>query len=246
MFDAAGRIHARDVLIAHARTDEQIAGAALVGSAARGDEDAWSDIDLVLQLAPDADEPTVVDAWTRWIGDRLDLADTFDVVAGARYRVFLLTSSLQIDVSFWPYEEFRGTGESFELIFGTANPSSSPPPPDTGTLIGMGWLYALHARSAIARGRLWQAVMMLDELRNQIIALACIRVGLNPWHGREVDSLPAADQDALRRSRSADVTTGALERSKRLLIAQFLAEVAHHDHARAHALERPLGVLAEH
>ena len=49
----------------------------------------------------------------------------------------------------------------------------------------MGWLYALHARSAIARGRSWQADMMLAEMRNQVIALACHRLGVNPADGRD-------------------------------------------------------------
>ncbi|GAA1998633.1 nucleotidyltransferase domain-containing protein [Microbacterium pumilum] len=243
MFAVADRLRIRDDLIAHARNDDQIVGAALVGSAARGEEDAWSDIDLVLQLAPDADEPTIVDAWTRWIDDRFDVADTLDVFAGARYRVFLLTTSLQIDLSFWKYGEFRGTGESFHLVFGTANPPSTPSAPDLDALIGMGWLYALHARSAIARGKLWQAVMMLDDLRNQIIALACVRHGLNPWHGRDVDHLPAADLDALLRSRSATVTASALQRSLRMLIERFLAEVADHDGTRSRALTQPLHTL---
>src|SRR3954471_2504301 len=110
MFAAPERSQIRDELIGHARAHDRIAGAALVGSAARGEEDAWSDIDLVLQLAPDADEPAVVEAWTGWIADRFAVADKLDVMAGARYRVFLLTSSLQIDVSFWPYAAFRGTG----------------------------------------------------------------------------------------------------------------------------------------
>jgi hypothetical protein len=244
MFDALERTRIRDELIAHARTDVSIAGAALVGSAARGDEDAWSDIDLVLQLAPDADEPAVVQAWTVWVDDRFDVADTLDVMAAVRYRVFLLTSSLQIDVSFWPYAEFRGTGESFQLLFGTPNPPSVHSAPDLDAHIGMGWLYALHARSAIARGKLWQAVMMLDDLRNQIIALACIRHGLNPWHGRDVDRLPPAEKEALLRSRSPEVSAATLQSSKRMLIEQFLAEVAQHDPARARALAQPLHTLA--
>ena len=85
---------------------------------------------------------------------------------------------------------------------------------------------------------------MLDDLRNQIVALACIRHGLNPWHGRDVDRLPVAARDALVRSRSAHVSTPALQRSKRMLIEQFLAEVTRYDTARARALARPLEALA--
>lgn len=244
MFAVPDRSQIRVELIAHARADDRIAGAALVGSAARGEEDAWSDIDLVLQLAADADEPTVVDAWTRWIDERFALADTLDVMAEARYRVFLLTSSLQIDVSFWPFAEFRGTGESFQLVFGTPNPPSVQSAPDLDALIGMAWLYALHARAAIARGRLWQAVMMLDELRNRIIALACIRHGLNPWHGRDVDRLPTAEKAVILQSRPTEVSAPALQSSKQMLIEQFLAEVAQHDPPRARALAQPLQTLA--
>ena len=156
----------------------------------------------MLQLAANAHEPAVVEAWTRWIDDRFPVADTLDVMAVARYR--------------------------------------GPSTPDVDALIGMGWLYAVHARSAIARERLWQAVMMLDDLRNQIIALACIRHGLSPWHGRDVDHLPAAEKEAPQQSRSPGMSEPALQSSKRMLIEQFLAEVAQHDSARAHALAQPL------
>lgn len=59
MFSAAERTTIRAELIALAERDPRIIGAALAGSAARGTEDAWSDIDLLLQLDPAADEPEV-------------------------------------------------------------------------------------------------------------------------------------------------------------------------------------------
>ena len=102
MFSATERTAIRAELITLATEDPRIAGAALAGSAARGTEDAWSDIDLLLQLDSAADEPTVVDDWSDTIDTRFGVADTLDVFAvGVRYRVFLLRSSLQIDVSFW-------------------------------------------------------------------------------------------------------------------------------------------------
>ena len=96
-----------------AQDKEAILGAALAGSGARGDEDAWSDIDLVLQLSER--RPTNPRWWpdgrsgsTREFG----IADTVDVIAsGVRYRVFLLPSSLQIDVSFWPGGSVQGDSE---------------------------------------------------------------------------------------------------------------------------------------
>ena len=244
MFAPADRAMFRDALMAHARSDADIVGAALVGSGARGSEDAWSDIDLALQLSTAADESVVVERWTRWIDEQQGLSDTLDVMsAGVRYRVFLLRSSLQVDVSFWPHTHFRATEDGFRLLFGTANAPTSPPPPDLETAIGMGWLYALHARSALARGKVWQAITMLDGLRDQIFALACARHGLTAWNGRQIDRLPAADLAELRASRAADVTVAAIHQSKRLLLEQFQTEIERHDPSRAARLREPLTAM---
>ncbi|WP_426624933.1 nucleotidyltransferase domain-containing protein [Leifsonia sp. McL0607] len=67
MFSVAERSDIRGRLVERARVDSRIVGAALAGSAARDAEDEWSDIDLVLQLNPDADEPAVLSDWTRGI-----------------------------------------------------------------------------------------------------------------------------------------------------------------------------------
>lgn len=244
MFTPSERAELRAELIARARADPRITAAALAGSAARDAEDDWSDIDLVLRLAPDADEPAVVDDWTRLI-DRLGgLADTLDVLAGGiRYRVCFLDSSLQLDVSFWPHEQFRATEPAFRLVFGTANAPTEPPPIDVARTIGTGWLYAIHARSAVARGKLWQATMMLDELRGILITLMCARAGLNPWHGRDADALPRAELEALDRSRAAGVHADDLEASRVALSDLLLAEIARHDAARAGRLRPPFDEL---
>ena len=239
------RTRIRDALIAFARNDPSIVGAALVGSAARDAEDDWSDIDLALQLGNGVDEPNVVDRWTRRMEEECSVADTFDVMAGGvRYRVFLLSSSLQIDVSFWPNDQFRATDTGFRLIFGQANPSTDQSAPRFDDAIGMGWLYALHARSAIARGKSWQAVMMLDELRNAILTLVSLHRGLNPGHGREVDKLPA---DALRRiahARASSLASNELSRSLNAHVNEFLDAVAVHDDERQQRLTVPLRIIA--
>jgi predicted nucleotidyltransferase len=237
MFDAAERSEIRTRLIERARADSAISGAALVGSAARDAEDDWSDIDLALQLSAEADEFMTVQAWTEFIGELSPLADTFDLFAGGvRYRVFLLASSLQVDLSFWPDGEFRATESPFRLLFGSPAPPSSPARPDLHQTIGMAWLYAVHARSAVARGKLWQASMMLDELRSSVITLMCVRNGLNPWHGRDVDRLPDEERTALRTSRAGQVAGRDLDLSRLELTRLLLNEVQRIDHARAAAL----------
>ena len=54
----------------------------------------------------------------------------------------------------------------------------------------MGWLYALHARSSIARGRNLQALYMVNGVRDHVVSLACLRHGLPAHESRGVDDLP--------------------------------------------------------
>jgi hypothetical protein len=97
-----------------------------------------------------------------------------DVLSGATvYRVFVLASTLQVDIAFAPEAEFGAIAPTFRLIFGTAVDRAPAPAPGAAELIGLGWLYALHARSSIARGRAWQAEYMISGVRDHVLALAC-------------------------------------------------------------------------
>ncbi|GAB2853406.1 nucleotidyltransferase domain-containing protein [Microbacterium insulae] len=245
MFSATDRDTIQSSLIARAVADQRVIGAALVGSAARGTQDDWSDIDLALQLDHGVDEQQLVDEWTQAIGDEHGLSDTHDVrSAGARYRVFLLSNSLQVDVSFWPHNKFRATEPGFHVLFGTPNAPTEPTPADASAMIGMGWLYALHARSSIARGKLWQATSMLDGLRSQVLALMCARAGLNAWHGREIDRLPTDDLDRLEATLIGELVADDLDRARTALTRLLLDEVTKTDSDRARRLQPAFDALA--
>ncbi len=107
------------------------------------------------------------------------------------YRVFLLASTLQIDLAFWPAAEFGAIAPTFRLLFGTANERSTAPAPLAAELIGMGWFYALHARSSIAHGRMWQAEYLISSVRDHVLALACLRHVVPAVQGRGMDLLPS-------------------------------------------------------
>lgn len=244
MFTVSERDRLRDRLIEQARADDRVVGCALVGSMARGAEDAWSDIDLAIQLAPTVDLGSVVADWTAWLRETVEISDTFDIHAfGALYRVFFCATSLQVDLSFWPHETFRSTGEPVRMVFGEPPPSADRGEPDMSVPIRMGWLYALHARSAIARGRVWQAEMMLGDLRNQVLALACIRWGLNPEHGRGAHLLPQADTADLMAARATRLEDAELRRSLRATARAYLNEVEQHDPSLAAVLTPPIESL---
>ncbi|MDP9362922.1 MAG: nucleotidyltransferase domain-containing protein [Chloroflexota bacterium] len=195
-------------MIEAARTDARITAAAVTGSAAIGAADRWSDIDLALGLDLATDRDRVVADWTERMYRTCGAVHHLDVFRESiLYRVFLLASTLQVDLAFWPATEFGAIAPTFRLLFGIANERPTRPAPAAADLIGMGWLYALHARSTIARGRFWQVEYMVSGVRDQVLALACLRHELPAVQARGIDDLPpvatAAVAEALVRSLEA-------------------------------------------
>src|ERR1017187_461668 len=140
VFTSEKREQIREELVAAAKADSRISGAAHLGSAALGQLDRWSDIDLALCLAPDADLNQVLVDWTRRLyRDHAAIAN-YDVRHGdILYRVFLLDNTLQVDLSFWPTAALRAIGPKFSLIFGAAGEPIPSAVPDSNDLIGMAW-----------------------------------------------------------------------------------------------------------
>lgn len=231
-------------LVAAAKADERIAGAAHFGSAALGLHDRWSDIDLGLCLADDAHLDQVVTDWTaRLYRDHRAVA-TYDVRFGnILYRVFLLDNTLQIDLSFWPPAQLRALGPKFSLIFGEAGEPASAPIPDSKDLIGLAWLYALHVRSSIARSRLLQAEHMLSGMRNNVLALICKRCGLTAVEGRGLDDLPEEQKTRAAESLACSLEPAELSRAFRVTMIALQEEVRYADSNLASKLEGPLNAI---
>lgn len=192
MFTDKEREALRSQLIEAARSDPRITGAAITGSASVGKEDPWSDIDLAFGVSEGAQvQATLRDFSEQMYRDHAALHH-LDVPSGAWiYRVFLLPSTLQVDLAFAPSADFGARAPTFRLVFGTAAEWPHVSPPTAEELIGWAWLYALHARSSIARGKPWQAEYMISGMRDQVLALACLRHDLPAKEGRGMDSLPA-------------------------------------------------------
>lgn len=101
MFTPEGRERLRAALVSAAGADERITGAALTGSAALGAEDRWSDIDLAFGVAAEADLGQVIADWTGLMYTGHGAVHHLDVVSRRTvYRVFLLASTLQVDLAF--------------------------------------------------------------------------------------------------------------------------------------------------
>lgn len=192
VFSVSERDQLRRDLVNAADTDPRVVGAALTGSAAVGREDRWSDLDLALSVDREID--AVVADWTALMY-ACGAVSHLDVRRGAvLFRVFLMRSTLQVDIAFWPSTEFGATGPTFRLLFGETNEIPQSRQPDRAELIGLAWLYGLHARSSIERGRGWQALYMLNHMRDQVMSLRCLNEGVNAVQGRGLDDLAHADE----------------------------------------------------
>jgi len=244
MYTVAERSSLRDALVAAARADARIAGAALTGSAAVDTEDEWSDIDLFVGLAPDADQDAVLADWTARMYEAYGAAHHTDVWSrGTVYRVFLLPSTLQVDIAFAPSGEFGALGPSFKLLFGSAVEQPARRVPEPLDLVGKGWLYALHARSSIARGKVWQAEYMISGVRDHVLMLACLRTGVPHSQGRGLHLLPEATTAAMEATLVRSLEPAELLRAFRASVDVLLREISEVDAELAVRLAAPLREL---
>ena len=215
----------RAQLLAVARADHRIVAGALTGSASVGLEDRWSDVDLAFGVGDAAELQDALAEWTALMYQRHRALHHVDMVVGPTvYRVFLLQNGLQVDLAFTPAAEFGARGPAFRLLFGRAL-DRTPLPQSAEYLIGMAWLHALHARTCVVRGKLWQAEYMVSAVRDHVLALASLRHGLPTSYGRGMDRLPAAVtaplQDGLVRSLAAEELARALAVVVRGLIGEM-------------------------
>ncbi len=189
MFIVAERDSVRHRLLELAAADPSVAAAATTGSYAVGGVDEWSDIDLAFGIRDAI--PAALARWTELLYRDFGAVHHWDLPSGSSiYRVFLTASWLEVDIAFTPVTEFGPLGPSWQTVFGEAValvPSASPRLDD---LVGRAWHHALHANASIERGRAWQAEYWISGVRDQVVALACVRLGQTTWYARGAHLLP--------------------------------------------------------
>ncbi len=246
MFTPEERALLRTDLLKRATNDPRISGVAITGSAAVEREDQWSDIDLAFGINDTAELSEVLSDWTAFMYNRYLALHHLDVVSGAwTYRVFLLPNTLQVDLAFVFATEFRALATTFRLIYGTANMPRHALPSSPLNLIGLGWLYALHARNSLARQNWWQAEYMISGIRDHALALACIRHGLPAVHGRGIDLLPSEEVGHFEGSLVQNLSKTELLRAFQFVTRRLLSEIRSVDEELAGRLEKVLTFLTE-
>jgi len=229
MFSVEQRDRISAWLIEHGRSDERIVAAAVIGAAVRGTLDRWSDIDLTFALADGVDMHQVLDDWTADFARTHGAVFLFDLpVLSTVYRVFLAPGNLQVDVSFTPRVDFGPRIPQFDVVFGdTATPPSLPPPPTPAHRTGLAMHHVVRARVCIERQRHWQAEHWISAVRDEVLTLACARLGLETSYARGFDKLPAEYLCDMESAIVREVERDELLRALQAVIEHLLSEAAH-------------------
>ena len=226
MFTIEERERVRNHILEMAKADPRVTAGALVGSLAGGTEDAWSDIDITFGIAAGISIETILDEWTEALIRDFGILHHWDLRSGPSiYRVFLLPSSLEVDLSVTPQPEFGARAPRFKALFGDYRQIEPPPPPTARYRIGLAWHHVLHARSYIERGKLWGAEYWISSLRDETLALACLRLGEETADARGFHRLPATLTEPMAETLVRSLDEAELRRALRVAIAYFLNEV---------------------
>jgi predicted nucleotidyltransferase len=247
MFTAQQREQVRQRILELAQSDPRVIAGALTGSLAFGSGDEWSDIDVAFGIKEGIRLEAVLEDWTAVFEREWGVLDHFDLPFGwSVYRVFLLPSGLQVDVAATPAEHFGARGPNFRALFGPTQPAAAAPQPSASSLIGLSWLYVLHAHASIERHRLWQAEYWISGIREHVLELACLRLGENARERRGVERLPSAVTDALGETLVRTLDESELRRALAAATSCLISELEAWDPslcARLSPLLREFGAL---
>jgi predicted nucleotidyltransferase len=176
-------------LVGVLREDKRLAGAVLVGSGAVGFLDAESDLDVVVAVANGHDATTVYQEWGLRLEARLPVvyrarAGPFQL-AHRLYSVLLDADGplLELDLSFVSVGELRATRPHWRVLFDSSGdvharmaiPLREAPAAEASLpLFDAAVHRVLECRKALRRGRIWYAALVLHEVQELTLRLACL------------------------------------------------------------------------
>jgi len=245
VFTVSQRDALRARVLGLADEDERIVAGAAVGSLALGDGDRFSDLDLTFAVADGVAISDVLDDWTEKLVRELGAIHLTDLVRDPTvYRVFLLPEALQFDLSLTPTARFRPAGPRFQLLFGeTVGDADLPRPPVAEDLFGWGVIYALHSRSCMGRGRLWQAEHYVGAVRDHALSLACLQHGVSAVQARGYDDLPSDELARFAGTHVESLDPAALRRALAASVRELVRGGENADLAHAPAVAARLAEL---
>ena len=241
MFTPKERTELRSDLLTRAARDPRLSGGAITGSAAAGREDQWSDIDLAFGVRDATTLPQVLSEWTARMYDQHQAVHHMDTKFESwTYRTFLLPNILQVDIAFAPATEFRALRSTFQLVFGEANEPRYIEPAKPVDIASQCWRHIFCAESCIAKGEFWQAEHFLSTLRDNALALACLRLDLPAYHARGVDSLPHETLAMFDSSLAEELCAPELSRALQVVVERFTGEIRQVEEQKPQCADSPL------
>jgi predicted nucleotidyltransferase len=237
MFTTEERERVRARLLELAEEDADVVGAAITGSHAAGGGDEWSDIDL--SFAVRSELGPALERWTDLLYREFAAIHDWDLLSGSTiYRVYLLPDWLQVDISFTPAADWGPRGPNWRTVFGEM---VDLPTPQTSRdeLVGWAWVLARHARACLDRKKPWQALWCINSVRDNVLALASLRLGYPARFARGADLLPEKVTDPLRDTLVRSLDDAELHRALVAVNEAFVDELELADAALATRL-RPM------
>jgi predicted nucleotidyltransferase len=228
MFTEEFRREVYESILNQSREDPSIISAAIIGSAAAGTKDRWSDIDLTFELTAGIKPGEVLSKWTNYLSEKFAGEMLLDLwLEETVYRVFLLPAYLQVDLSFSPNGKFYAVGPHFKLLYGQISEHRQIPELDAD--LYRSWIvhHLIRSYFCIQRNKLWQAHFWMNESRNYIMDLECNRNGFGSSHGRSYHLLNQELKAELEETLISKFSIGELSRKLQNLIQLFLKLEGH-------------------
>jgi predicted nucleotidyltransferase len=230
------------------REDSRVEGIVVVGSLA-SQPDRWSDIDLEVVVADNADLAAVAADWVNRLYEVLPVLHHFETAFGdTLVRGLLLENLLEVDLAFTLRAHFEVWGPA-RLAFDRSghveatlevSTKPGPSPPSWASEAGFAWHDVLHACTAVRRGRLWQALWYLQRIRNRTLGLAQERHGFYADFFDCVDDLPDEELALLEDTLVASLKPESLLAAIEVATRAFLVELRRGEPALCDRLEGPL------
>lgn len=203
-FTPTERQQTLEKIIAALREDTRIAGAIIVGSAAVGFEDEYSDIDLgAVVHRPEDSAPCFLD-WLHRMQAMFSIIHRFEVHPAPNIFLhgFLLEGFLEVDISFQPLDQLIARRTRWKVAFdrtGTikgimrSSWQNRTEPDGSGAYthqLGDIWYFIMHALVSLRRGLPWRALGCLHEIRQAILSLAELNYKKEVRFSRQLDAMP--------------------------------------------------------
>ncbi|MCB9423329.1 MAG: hypothetical protein H6667_26275 [Ardenticatenaceae bacterium] len=229
-----------DKLLHALKGDGRIAGVLVVGSGATGFKDDYSDIDLSVVMASEADVEPVFRDWDGKIQTLFPVVTRFETHYGPYLFLygFLLDNILELDIGFLCLNNLVARRPQWQIAFDRSGQIQSimeaslvdkpeaPEPDRYQQALESIWHYIMHSAICLRRKQNWRAVYYLDMVRQQTIELAGLRLGLETKNYRQVDQFPADLLLSWQQSLPSDLSPGKIMRALQTATQCFFDEAA--------------------